>query len=173
MRNPLPPHGAGDQDRNFRPLTTAVDKRGVSSRSQGACALRREGWACKLASASCPITVLRRARQQLPGLPPPCPGHAHAQTAQTSGTCGAPGRRPGSMYECQGAGWGEDAGIPCPRRRASSWKVELAPGGMPRARGVGICWHSSLRRTWVPLLPITPGFPSHTAGVGLLLAHAH
>lgn len=57
MRNPLPPHGAGDQDRNFRPLTTAVDKRGVSSRSQGACALRREGWACKLASASCPITV--------------------------------------------------------------------------------------------------------------------
>lgn len=89
----------------------------------------------------------------------PCPGHAHAQTVQTSGTCGAPGWRPGSVYECQGAKWGEDSGIPCPRRRASSWKVELAPGGMPRAQGVGICWRSFLRRAWGPTTAHHSGLP--------------
>lgn len=162
MRKPLPPHRAGDQDRNFRLLTTAVGKRGLSSRSQGA-RVRAE-------TGSWPSPPSRSRFSGGPGSScqgccHPCPGHAHAQTVQTSGTCGAPGRRPGSVYECQGAGWGEDAGIPCPRRRASSWKVELAPGGMPRAQGVGICWHSSLRRTWGPTAAHHAGLPlTHSRG---------
>lgn len=64
---------------------------------------------------------------------------------------------------------GEKAGVPCPRHHASTWKVELTPGGMPRAQGVGICWHGILGRTRGPTTARHSGPPLARHRVGPLL----
>lgn len=116
-----------------------MEKRSLSFQFQVPAALSNEGWAEKLAFTSFLIRALRRARQQLPGCPLPCPDRARAQTVQTSEPVEplASGQTP-----CMSArGWGVRSGFPCPRHYANMWKVELTPGGMPRAHRVGICWH--------------------------------
>lgn len=64
---------------------------------------------------------------------------------------------------------GEKAGVPCPRHHASTWKVEFTPGGMPRAQGVGICWHGILGRTRGPTTARHCGPPLTRHRVGPLL----
>ena len=56
-------------------------------------------------------------------------------------------------------GGGENSGFPCPRHHANTWKVELTPGGMPRAQGVGICWHGIVGRTRGPTTTCHSGLP--------------
>lgn len=174
MRSPLPPHGAGDQDRNFRLLATAVEKRGLSSRSQGACFLRCQGRDWKLALASFPITVLRRAWQQLPGLPA-----TRAQATPMPRLC-----RPPEPAEPLAGGQAACMSV----RGQSGGRIQAshAPGAVPACgrsnsplagchvpREWASAGAASYEERGVPPLPITLGFPSHTAGLGLLLPHVH
>lgn len=122
---------------------------------------RDTGRAKKLAFADFPIRVFRKARQQLPGCLLPVPRPCPCPDCADLGTCGAPGQRPDGMYEYQGVRWGvgENSGSPCPRHHANTWKVELTPGGMPRAQGVGICWHGIVGRTRGPTASCHLGLP--------------
>lgn len=63
------------------------------------------------------------------------------------------------MYECRGGVGGVDSGLPCPRHHANTWKVELTPGGMPRAQGVGICWHGIVGGMRGPSITCHPWLP--------------
>lgn len=80
----------------------------------------------KLGFTSFLIRALRRARKQLPGCPLLCPDRAGLRT------CGAPGQRPGSMYECRGVGGLRLSMPPAPCQHVEGcthpWRDATCPG---------------------------------------------
>lgn len=151
-----------------------MEERGLSSQSQGPRALRREGWDWKLALASFPITVLRRAQQLLPRLPA-----TRAQATPRPRLCRPPepveplASGQAACTSVKGQGRGRIQASHAPGTVPAHGRLNSPLAGCHVPREWASAGTASYEEHGVPPMSIASGFPSHTAGVGLLLPYVH